>query len=75
MEKKKGLQTISYEEEIVSANWVLKKPEAGFPVTVKQLQRSVQWLIIDLRRDNPIVENRPGKIMIQGFLRRNGIYI
>ena len=73
MERKMGPQTIlSYEKKTVIANWVLKMPEAGFPVTVKQLQDSVQRLMTDLRRDNPFADNCPGKTSIQGFLRRNG---
>ena len=68
-----GPQTIlSYEEETVFANWVLKMAETGFPVTVKQLQDSVQRLMTDLRRGNPFANNRPGRTWIQGFLRRNG---
>ena len=46
--------------------------EAGFPVTVKQLQDSVQRLMTDLRRGNPFADNCPGRIWIHGFLRRNG---
>ena len=43
IERKMRPQTIlSYEEETVIANWVLKMAEAGFPVTVKKLQDSVQ---------------------------------
>ena len=73
MERKMGPQTIlSYEEEIVITNWVLKMAEAGFPVTVKQLQDSEQRLMTDLRRDNPFADNRPGRTWIQGFLKRNG---
>ncbi|KAJ4451842.1 hypothetical protein ANN_03320, partial [Periplaneta americana] len=45
--------------------------EAGFPVTVKQLQDSVQRLMTDLKRKNPFVDNRPGRTWIQGFLQRN----
>ena len=70
MERKMGPQTIlSYEEETITANWVLKMAEAGFIVTVKQLQDSVQWLMTDLRRENPFADNRPGRTWIQEFLR------
>ena len=73
MERKMGPQTVlSYGEEKVIPNWVLKMAEAGFPVTVKQLHGSVQRLMTDLRRDNPFADNHPGRTWIQGFLRRNG---
>ena len=73
MERKMGPQTIlSYEEETFIPNWVLKTAEAWFPVTVKQLQDSVQRLMNDLRRDNPFADNHPGRTWIQGFLSRNG---
>ena len=50
MDRKMRPQTIlSYTEETVIASWVLKLEEAGFPVTVKQLKDSVQWLMTDLR--------------------------
>ena len=63
MEKKKAPQIIlSYEEEAVIANWVLKMAEAGFPVTVKQVQDSIQRLMTDIRRDNPFADNRSGRI-------------
>ena len=65
MERKMGAQAIlSYEEKTAIANWVLKMADAGFPVTVKQLQDSVQWLMTDLRRDNPFADNRPGRTRI-----------
>ena len=70
--RKMGPQTIlSYEEETVVANWVLKMAEAGFPETVKQLHDSVHRFMTNLWRDNPFADNRPGRTWIQGFLRRN----
>ena len=72
MERKMGPKTIlSYEEEIVIANWVLKMAEAVFSVTVKQLQDSVQRLMTDLRGGNPFADNCPERTWIQGFLRKN----
>ena len=76
MERKMGPQTIlSHKEETVMANWVPKIAEAGFPVTVKQLQDSVQRLMTDLRRDNLFADNRPGRTWIQGFFLKKWQYI
>ena len=73
MERKMGPHTIlSYEEETVIANCVLKMAEAWFPVTVKQLQDIAQQLLTDLRRDNPFADNRIGRTWVQGFFRKNG---
>ena len=74
LERKMGPQTIlSYEEETVIANWVLKMAKAGFPL--KQLQDSAQRLMTDLRRDNPFADNRPGRTWIQGFYEEMAIYL
>ena len=34
--------------------------EAGFPVTAKKLQDSIQCLMTELKRDNPFLDNRHG---------------
>ncbi|KAJ8929688.1 hypothetical protein NQ314_017599 [Rhamnusium bicolor] len=44
---------------------------AGFPIGKTQLLDSVQHIMIELKRNNPFKNNRPGKSWYGSFLKRN----
>lgn len=65
-----GLKSyLTKEEENVLSQWITQG--AGFPVGKDQLLDSVQQVMVELKRDNPFQNNRPGKSWYKLFLKRN----
>ncbi|XP_074040900.1 uncharacterized protein [Leptinotarsa decemlineata] len=58
-------------EEKLLVSWILKMARAGFPIQKQQLIESVQRLMIELKRDNPFKDNKPGNSWYASFLKRN----
>lgn len=71
-ERKMGRDSyLTKEEEGVLVTWILSMAKVGFPVGKEQLLNSVQHLMLELKRDNPFANNRPGKKWYASFLKRN----
>lgn len=67
-----GLKSyLSNEEEKILSEWIIQAARAGFPVGKDQLLDSVKQLMIELKRENPFHNNRPGKSWYKLFLKRN----
>lgn len=69
---KTGPSTVlsEYEEQEI-VNWIIYRAERGYPITKTELLDSVQAYIIDLKKENPFKENRPGRHWYDGFKRRH----
>ncbi|XP_025161698.1 uncharacterized protein LOC112590140 isoform X1 [Harpegnathos saltator] len=59
------------DEEDLLVKWIFHSSDKGFPVTKDQLLDSVKILILELKRDNPFTNNRPGRHWYEGFCRRH----
>ncbi|XP_063215801.1 uncharacterized protein LOC134527237 [Bacillus rossius redtenbacheri] len=59
------------EEESMLVQWALSLCKAGFPITIDDLQNSVQQLSKELRRPFPFKDGRPGRKWCTSFLKRN----
>ncbi|KAJ8909255.1 hypothetical protein NQ315_010869 [Exocentrus adspersus] len=58
-------------EENLLGTWVVNMARAGFPIGKTQLLDSVQHIMVELKRENPFKNNRPGKSWYSSFLKRN----
>ncbi|XP_054263526.1 uncharacterized protein LOC128986934 [Macrosteles quadrilineatus] len=58
-------------EESILVKWLFTTAKAGFPVSQQQLLDSVQHLLKDLKRKNPLKDDRPGRSWYLGFCKRN----
>jgi len=68
---RKGPQTyLRTEEENNLVEWIFYLSERGFPVNKNQLLDSVRDIIVELKRETPFVNNRPGRHWYEAFLRR-----
>lgn len=69
---KMGPTTIlSEEEENLLIKWLFHISDYGFPATKEQLLDSVQLLMKNLKRDNPFVNDRPGRKWYESFQKRH----
>jgi len=69
---RKGPQTyLRTEEENNLVEWIFYLSERGFPVNKNQLLDSVRDVIVELKRETPFVNNRPGRHWYEAFLRRH----
>lgn len=59
------------EEESLLVDWIFTMAKAGFPITKVQLIDSVQRILVELKRENPFTNGRPGRKWYNGFLTRN----
>lgn len=62
---------LTHEEETIIVNWLLYCCERGFPISKSQLLDCVQKLVVELKRETPFKENRPGRHWYEGFCRRH----
>lgn len=62
---------LTSEEENHLVSWIFNAAKAGFPVTTSQLFESVQLLIHELKRENPFVDDKPGRHWYESFFRRH----
>jgi len=59
---RKGPQTyLRTEEENNLVEWIIYLSKRGFPVNKNQLLDSVRDVIVELKRETPFVNNRPGR--------------
>lgn len=62
---------LSKKEESKIVQWIIYLGERGFAVTKNQLLDVVRTLIIDLQRQTPFKDHRPGRHWYEGFIRRH----
>lgn len=62
---------LTAEEEKLLVDWIFYCSERGFPVTKFQLLQCVQKLIIELKRETPFKDNKPGRHWWESFCRRH----
>lgn len=68
----KGPPTIlSKEEELKLKEWIVYCCDRGFPISKKQLLDNVHSLVIELQRETPFTNNRPGRHWYESFCRRH----
>lgn len=61
--------TANEEKELV--HWVLECYRKGFPVRKQELQQSVKIFLDNEPRENPFINNLPGRKWYQAFLKRH----
>lgn len=61
---------ISPEEEDRLEHWIIAKAKLGFPMHPDEVKDSVQKIVQDLKRENPFVDDRPGRKWMELFLKR-----
>lgn len=70
--RKMGPQTwLTEDEEKMLVEWALTLCKAGFPLTMEDLQNSVQQLTKELQRNFPFTDGRPGRTWCTAFLTRH----
>jgi hypothetical protein len=62
---------LTHEEETIIVNWLLYCCERGFPISKSQLLDCVQKLVVELKRETPFKENKPGRHWYESFCRRH----
>ncbi|XP_066588079.1 uncharacterized protein [Prorops nasuta] len=62
---------LSLEEEKIIVEWIFYCSEREFSITKSQLLDCVQKPVVELKRETPFKDNRPGRHWFEGFFRRH----
>ena len=72
VEAVKGPKTVlTKDKENTIVAWIMYCSVRGFPVTRSNLLDCVKKLVLDLQRENPFTNDRPGNHWFQSFCRRH----
>lgn len=58
------------EEEERLETWILNKAKAGFPMHPDIVKDTVQTILKNSQRENPFIDNRPGRKWLASYLKR-----
>lgn len=62
---------LTTDEENLLENWILSKAILGFPMHADEVKDSVQRVLKTIQRENPFVDDRPGRKWLKLFLQRH----
>jgi len=62
---------LSDQKEKDIEDWIIYRSKTGIPVTKNELLDSVQTYLIDIKRENPFIDNRPGRHWFESFKKRH----
>ncbi|XP_030752340.1 uncharacterized protein LOC115879587 [Sitophilus oryzae] len=62
---------LSLDEETRLKDWICACQKKGFPLRIEDVQHSVKGFLDAYPRENPFIDNMPGKGWYRSFLKRN----
>lgn len=66
-----GPSSVISPEEDRLEHWIIAKAKLGFPMHPDEVKDSFQKIVQDLKRENPFVNDRPGRKWMELFLKRH----